>query len=175
MGYGWEGSQVRLVPIEASRHLEGALRWLNDPEVTRWLLIGDLPITRLAEEDFLDRMSRGTDTDVLLAIETLDGEHLGFSGLHRIEWRHGVAVTGTVLGRTDLWGRGHGTEAARLRASYAFEVLGLRLLMSEPMDGNVASIRMLQKAGYREAGRIPRRYWKRGAFRDALIFVLERP
>jgi RimJ/RimL family protein N-acetyltransferase len=175
MAYGWEGDKVRLAPLDKERHLAGALRWLNDPVVTRWTLIGDLPVHRLAEEDFFDRMSRGSDSDVVFAVETLDGEHIGFSGLHRIDWRHGFAVTGTVLGRPDLWGRGYGTDAARLRASYAFEVLGLRLLLSEVMDGNAASLHMLQKAGYREVGRIPRRHWKRGAYRDALILVLERP
>jgi RimJ/RimL family protein N-acetyltransferase len=174
MAYGWEGEKVRLAPLDKERHLAAALRWLNDPEVTRWTLMGDLPVHRLAEEELFDRMSRGSDSDLLFAVETLEGEHIGFSGLHRIEWRHGCAVTGMVLGRTDLWGRGYGTDAARLRARYAFEVLGLRLLLSEVMDGNTASMRMLQKAGYREVGRIPRRHWKRGAYRDTLLFVLER-
>jgi RimJ/RimL family protein N-acetyltransferase len=61
-----------------------------------------------------------------------------------------------------------------VRARYAFEVLGLRLLLSEVMDGNLASLRMLEKAGYREVGRLPRRHWKRGAFRDAILLALER-
>jgi RimJ/RimL family protein N-acetyltransferase len=34
---------------------------------------------------------------------------------------------------------------------------------------------MLLRAGYREVGRIPRRYFKRGAYRDLLLFALERP
>jgi RimJ/RimL family protein N-acetyltransferase len=33
---------------------------------------------------------------------------------------------------------------------------------------------MLQKAGYREVGRLPRRIWKRGAYRDVVMMVLER-
>ena len=61
-----------------------------------------------------------------------------------------------------------------MRTRYAFEVLGLRLLLSEALDGNTASVRMLERAGYREVGRIPRRYFKRGAYRDALLFALER-
>ncbi|HVT15521.1 MAG TPA: GNAT family protein [Thermoanaerobaculia bacterium] len=174
MPYGWEGEKVRLVPLDKTRHLEHALAWLNDPVLTSWTLMGDMPLTRLAEEEFFDRMSRAGDTDVLFAVETRDGDHIGFTGLHRIDWRNGVATTGTILGRIDLWGRGYGTDAARVRARYAFEVLGLRLLLSEVMDGNVASLRMLEKAGYREVGRVPRRHWKRGAFRDAILFALER-
>ena len=52
MGYGWEGEKIRLVPLDRDKHLENALRWFNDPDVTRWLETGDWPLTRGAEEEF---------------------------------------------------------------------------------------------------------------------------
>ncbi|HXO21555.1 MAG TPA: GNAT family protein [Thermoanaerobaculia bacterium] len=174
MAQGWEGDKVRLVPLDKERHLENALAWINDPEITAWTLIGDLPLTRFAEVAFFERRGGPEDGEVSFAIETLAGEHIGFSGLHRIDWRNGFAATGTLLGRRDLWGQGYGSDAARVRTRYAFEVLGLRMLISEVMADNVASHRMLLKAGYREVGRLPRRYWKRGAYRDAVILVAER-
>ena len=178
MSYGWQGEKVRLVPLDKAKHLENALVWLNDPELTAWTLVGDWPVGRLAEEEFFDKMSRINpmvgDSDVTFAVETLDGEHIGFAGLHKIDWRNGVATTGTLLGRRDLWGQGYGSDAARVRARFAFEVVGLRMLLSDVMADNVGSLKMLQKAGYREVGRIPRRFYKRGAFRDSVIMVLER-
>jgi RimJ/RimL family protein N-acetyltransferase len=174
MPYGWEGEKVRLVPLDKAKHLENALLWINDPLITAWTLIGDHPMTRLAEENFFDQSMRGDSGAVHFAVETLSGEHIGFSGLHRIEWPAGVGVTGTILGRRDLWGQGYGTDAARLRTRYCFEVLGLRMLLSEVMADNIGSVRMLKKAGYREVGRIPRRLWKRGEYRDVVILVLER-
>lgn len=177
MSTGWSGEKVRLAPLDKERHLENALLWLNDPELTAWTLVGDLPLSRLAEEDFFDRASRATaaDDNLHFAIETLDGgEHIGFSSLLKIDWRNGVAATGTLLGRRDLWGRGYGTDAARVRLRYAFDVLNLRLLLSEVMDGNEASRRMLLRVGYREVGRIPRHRWKRGAWRDTLLLAAER-
>lgn len=177
MSYGWEGELVRLVPLDKERHIENALLWLNDPIVTEWTLTGDFPITRLAEEDFFNRMTSQTGahpTDIVFGIETLAGEHVGLSGFHRIEWRHGVAVTGTTIG-SEHRGKGYGSDAARTRLRYAFDVLGLRMLMSEVMADNAASLTMLQKAGYTQAGRIPRRYWKRGAYRDTIIMFVERP
>jgi RimJ/RimL family protein N-acetyltransferase len=174
MAYGWAGEKVRLVPLDKARHLDNALIWLNDSEITAWTLTGDWPITRLAEEEFFDRAMRESKEDLSFAVETLEGEHIGFSGLHRIDWRHRVAVTGTILGRRDLWGKGYGSDAARVRARHAFEVLGLRMLLSEVMADNTGSLRMLQKAGYREVGRIPRRMWKRGTYRDVVIMVMER-
>ncbi len=178
MGYGWQGEKVRLVPLDKERHLANAVAWLNDPEVTEWTLVGDFPLGALAEEEYFEKVCRAdpfaSPPEITLAVETLDGEHAGFAGLHRIDWRHGVATTGTVIGRRELWGRGLGGDAARVRTRYAFEVLGLRLLLSEVMEGNDASRKMLLRAGYREVGRIPLRYWKRGAYRDAILFALER-
>ena len=69
---------------------------------------------------------------------------------------------------------GLGTDAALVRTRYAFDVLGLRLLMSRVVVGNTASLKMLERAGYREVGRIPKRYWKRGAYRDEVVLVADR-
>lgn len=55
MGYGCAGEKVRLVPLDKERHLANAVSWLNDPEVTAWTLVGDLPMTRLAEEDYFNK------------------------------------------------------------------------------------------------------------------------
>jgi RimJ/RimL family protein N-acetyltransferase len=175
MAYGWEGERVRLVPLDRDKHLANAVAWLNDPEVTAWTLVGDLPLTRLAEEEFFDQAMRGDPSRITFAVETLAGEHVGFTGFHRIDYRDGVGSTGAIIGRKDLWGQGLGGDVVRVRTRFAFEALGLRLLLSEVMDGNLASARMLAAAGYREVGRVPRRHFKRGAFRDLLLFALERP
>jgi ribosomal-protein-alanine N-acetyltransferase len=175
MAYGWEGSKVRLVPADKEKHFENALRWINDPEITHWTLVGDFPIARLAEEEWFDNMSKRMDnTEVFFAIETLEGEHIGFSGIHRIDWRNGAGTTGTMIGAKEFWGQGYGSDAARTRTHYAFEVLGLRMLLSEVMADNTGSLTMLQRAGYREVGRIPKRYWRRGAYRDAVILAVQR-
>ncbi len=178
MPYGWEGEKVRLVPLDKARHLDNAMAWLNDPEITAWTLVGDWPVGRLAEETWFDEMSRlppiGMADKVTFAVETLAGEHVGFSGLHAIDWQNRVATSGTILGRS-FWGQGYGPDAAKVRNRYAFEVLGLRMLLSEVMADNAGSLRMLEKAGYREAGRIPRRLWKRGGWRDVMVLYLEAP
>jgi RimJ/RimL family protein N-acetyltransferase len=169
MPFGWEGKLTRLVPLDKEKHLENAYRWLNDPEVTQWLLIGDMPLTMAAEEAYFEAHSKPNDTEVAFAIETLDGRHLGFSGIHRIDHRHGTAMTGTVLGAKDMWGKGFGTDAAIVRARYCFEVLGLRLLTSSVLVGNERSLRMQLRAGYKQCGLIPKRFWKRGAYRDEML------
>jgi RimJ/RimL family protein N-acetyltransferase len=174
MGYGWEGKLTRLVPLDEEKHFENYLRWLNDPEVTEWLLVGDLPLTRLAEREWFDRASRNSGDDIVFAIETLDGRHLGSSGVHQIDHRHGVALTGSFIGDKELWGQGYGGDAARVRARYCFEVLGLRLIHTAYLEGNERSRRMSESLGFREYGRFPKRYWKRGQYRDEILLALDR-
>ena len=177
MAYGWEGEKVRLVPLDRERHAANFQAWLNDPDLTDTILSGDFPLTRAAEDEWLDKQcaTLGQHPEhIVFAVETLAGEHVGLCGLHEINYRHGSAVTGTIIGPPDARGLGYGAEAARLRTRYAFEVLGLRMLISHVFPENEASLRMLARAGYREAGRIPRRYWKRGAYRDLVILVAER-
>jgi RimJ/RimL family protein N-acetyltransferase len=132
--------------------------------------IGDWPITRGAEERYFEAAD-ASENEVRFAVESLQGEHIGFCGIHRIDWPSRVGVTGSVIGRRDLWGQGYGTDMARVRARYAFDVLGLRMLLSEVMAGNPASVRMLERGGYREVARIPDRYWKRGAHHDQIILA----
>jgi RimJ/RimL family protein N-acetyltransferase len=74
----------------------------------------------------------------------------------------------------EKWGQGFGTDAARVRNRIAFEELGLRLLTSEVFAGNERSLRMLQRAGYVEFGRLPKKHWKRGEFRDAVLLYIDR-
>ncbi|HEY0555570.1 MAG TPA: GNAT family N-acetyltransferase [Thermoanaerobaculia bacterium] len=173
MPYGWQGEKTRLVPLDKARHHENSLAWFNDPELTAWL-IGDWPLSRVADEEFFDRMARETESALSLAVETHDGEHIGFASIDRIDWRSRVASTGTLIGRRDLWGKGYGLDACVTRARLAFDGLGLRLLLNEIMVGNEASTRMHRKVGGQEVGRIPERYWKRGAYRDLLILALRR-
>ncbi len=174
MAHGWEGEKVRLVPIDTDRMLDNYVRWLNDPEVTQFLLIGDHPLTRLAEREWLEKSERGTDADVVFAIETLDGRHIGTSGIHEIDYRHGTASTGSFIGEMALWGQGYGTDAARVRARYCFEVLGLRMLKSSTLEGNERSLRMQKAAGGEVIGTWPKRYWKRGQWRDEILLCFTR-
>ncbi len=174
MGYGWQGDKVRLVPLDRDKHLGNALMWFNDPEITEWVETGDWPLTRGAEEEFFSAAERAGKDNVQFAVESLQGEHVGFTGLRSIDWQSRVAVSGSVIGRKDLWNKGIGGDATRVRNRYAFEVLGLRLLIATVIADNAASLAMLAKAGYTEVGRVPERYWKRGGWRDQVILALHR-
>lgn len=171
MPFGWEGAKVRLAPIDKQRHLDNCLRWFNNPEVTRWLLHGDFPLCYASEEAWFDRAAN-TERQVEFAIESLAGEHVGMIGLLNVDYRHGVANVGIVIGDPRKWRLGYGTDALQTLVQYASNALGLRLLLAEVMKGNDASERIFRNVGFSECGCTPQRYWKRGAFRDSIQFAL---
>ena len=177
MSVGWKGKKVNLTPLEKEKHFETTLQWINDPELTEWMFLGDMPIGRLAEEEYFEQSMKAgwknRDT-IHFAVETLDGKHIGNTSLHMIDWRHGTATSGMMIGPLEFRGKGFGSDVVEVRTHYAFHQLGLRLLMSEALAENTASIKMLLKAGYKETGRITERYWKNGNYRDAVLFALHR-
>ena len=165
MAFGIEGKLIRLVPLDWDRHGENAYRWVNDPEMTATLLIGDEPLTLIEERAWFESMS-SSRTDVCYAIETLDGRHVGMSALHEVNHRRGTALTGSFIGSLQDRGKGYGAEAVALRTAYAFQTLNLRILYSAYLDGNEASRRMQERVGYKVWGVREQAYWKRGRYVD---------
>ncbi len=73
--------------------------------------------------------------------------------------------------RSDHWGRGYATEAARAVRDYAFRVLSLPRLVSLIRVGNPASVRVAEKVGMTRIGEFERyghRYWKYGMIRKSI-------
>ncbi len=60
------------------------------------------------------------------------------------------------------------------RTRHLDNVLGLRTLLAEVIEGNEASIRMLEAVGYQRTGVVPGLYWKRGAWRSATSLYCRR-
>lgn len=175
MAYGWVGEKVRLVPLDFDRHFENYLVWLNSPPIMENLLVGDYPLTRGIEQEWFEKRSKDSSgTEIIFAIETIGGTHLGSSGIHGVNHKHGTATTGSFIGDPHEWGKGYGLDAAMVRSRFCFEIMNLRLLRSSYLEGNERSARMQASAGYVEIGRYPKAYWKHGRYRDEILTCLTR-
>jgi RimJ/RimL family protein N-acetyltransferase len=144
-----EGKLLRLRPPRME-DAAAMTTWFEDLEVTRFIKLRHPPSVD-AEKEFLDRTARDPDS-VFWAVEH-DGRLVGGTSIVRIDWKHGFGTTGTVIGDKSAWGKGLARELMQLRARYAFTQLPLRKLKSGYLEGNVASARAQEAAGYREVGR----------------------
>jgi len=66
----------------------------------------------------------------------------------------------------EQWGKGIATEAVRAVLSYGFGTMGLNRIAAYCWDGNVASQRVMEKAGMRYEGTLRQVRYAKGAYHD---------
>lgn len=128
-----------------------------------------------ARRDFrrFHRDVRDHDPPRVFAIE-VDGEACGGVGIELgddVDRRTGEI--GYWLGRAH-WNRGIATEAVRAVVEYAFETFDLARLEARIYEGNPASARVLEKAGFTREARLRRAITKDGETFDALLYAFVR-
>jgi RimJ/RimL family protein N-acetyltransferase len=101
---------------------------------------------------------------------TLDGDLIGNCGIRRKDNNDWEADIGYELAPA-YWGRGYATEAARAMVRLGFDVLKLHRVSAWCIADNVASARVLEKAGLRLEGRLRQNEFFRGRWWDMLLFA----
>lgn len=123
----------------------------SDPAVMRFLNGGE-PISRDAIRSeilprFLHSYEGHTGYGVWAAIERSSGDFLGWLSLRVQEGGSaGEAELGYRL-RASAWGKGYGTEGARALIRKGFTELGMRRVFATTYQDNLASRRVMEKAG----------------------------
>lgn len=148
-----ESARLRLRPIRDD-DAAPLQRLLDDAEVVRYLAVVPFPYTAADAQVFVaSAQGRGPlDVRESFAIERReDGALLGVVGLHPDPHVKGGAILGYWIARTE-WGRGFGSEAARLAVDYGFTARGYRSVSAAAAVANTASRRLLAKAGLTPAG-----------------------
>src|SRR3989344_1167197 len=167
-----KGKSVNLRPVFKS-DLPQIVRWINDPEV-RNFLNAHLPQSEQDEERWLENLSKNKDTDLVLVIETTEGRVIGLMGLHKINWRDRVAITGALIGEKEYWGKGFGSDAKITLLNYAFNVLNLRKICSGVISYNKRSLQYSIKCGYKEEGILKEHIFRNGQYWDVIQLAIFR-
>jgi ribosomal-protein-alanine N-acetyltransferase len=132
-----------------------AHRFYGDPEVMRWVAGGALP-DLAATEAMLRQViahERLRGFSWWAVVELASGELVGDAGLSSYAGRGPGVEMGYTFAR-EAWGKGYATEAAIASLRAAFGPLGLRRVVAVVRPENVASQRVLQKAGMVPDGRV---------------------
>jgi RimJ/RimL family protein N-acetyltransferase len=123
----------------------------SDPEVLRYIN-GGTPTPREVIRDeilprFLAYYERDDGFGYWATVERSTGEFLGWFTLRpEEEGDPGVASLGYRL-RQSAWGKGYGSEGARALIRKGFTELGVQRVVATTYEHNVASRRVMEKAG----------------------------
>lgn len=166
-----EGDHVELVPLDPDEdaHVEAYRRSRVDPRmrVTGAYDRGGLTTGRAREEV----REKGEEPTAAPCAVRAEDDVVGWAGTKVRDDRARVAGLGYYV-LPQYQGRGYASEAAGLLAAYAFDELNVRRLEAHVLDGNPASVRVLEKLGFTEEGRKRDAYYKQGEYRDVLVYGL---
>lgn len=161
--YFRKSKRVVLRPLLESDYVI-LMKWINDPEVQQYL--GSyLPMMEADEKEWIKSLHGRKATNIVVMI-VVDGKPIGTMGIHSIDYRHGTATTGAMIGEKEYWGKGYGSEAKMLLLEYAFNVLNLRKIYSDVIAFNKRSVRYSLRCGYKIEARLKKHLFSRGKYRD---------
>jgi RimJ/RimL family protein N-acetyltransferase len=164
------------------------LRWMSEADI-------DALYTIFSNVEVMRYWSSPPISDRDAAALILRGVHDGFHNRTQLKWglakRSDDTLIGTVtlnnlsfdnrraeigyaLGRTH-WGNGYMHEGLQGLLDYAFGVLDLHRLEADVDPRNHASIRTLERLGFRREGYLRERWQVDGEIQDALFYGLLRP
>lgn len=122
-------------------------------DVTRYLLWSphpDIYYTRDYLRYLSTRYATGSFYD--WGVVCKDGGHLiGTCGFTSFDAQHDAGEIGYVL-HPEYWGQGYATEAVERVVRFGFDTLGLHRIEARFIEGNTASLRVMEKVGMQFEG-----------------------
>ena len=164
--------QIYFRPLEATDVDNGWLKWINDPELNRFI-VHKRPTTR---EDLVQYFEESKPPSAYMFAVCLneDDRYIGNARLSLIDWVDRRAAHGRLLGDKNIHGRGIGTEVLVLLAYYAFYHLNLNRLASAAVRENHASVKSNEKAGFTLEGIAKQHFYINGKYEDCVYVGLTR-
>lgn len=167
-----QGKQIYLRPITIE-DTDIVVRWRNDPRVVQNFIYRK-PISKEEHLNWYhNKVSVGKVLQFIICDKTTD-KPLGSGYLQNIE-EDKKAEYGIFLGETDAFGRGIGSETAKLIVDYSFQKLKLHKLCSRVLANNEPSKRMLLSVGYSQEGYLKDELFIDGKYEDLTFWGIINP
>jgi RimJ/RimL family protein N-acetyltransferase len=151
----FQGSLVRLGPIDHEKDPEIASRWTHDAEFMRMMYTDPVrPLSVWQVKKKLEELEKSIEEDKNLfhfRIRTRSDDRLiGFAELLWISWTNGTGFIRLGIGTPDDRRKGCGRETLAMLLRYAFNELNLHRLTAILPEYNLAAISLFEKFGFSE-------------------------
>ncbi len=172
------GKRIRFRAAER-QDLPQFVAWMNTPEV-RAGIAAYLPISHAWEENWFDEMVKKPLDEQVLVIDLKENANgtswktIGTCGFIDLDFRIRHGELGIMIGETDEWGKGYGTESVLLLLQHGFETLNLNRISLRVYEDNPGAIRAYEKAGFQHEGRLREAEFSDGEYKDVMIMSVLR-
>lgn len=141
---------IELAPLNRESLVEFINPGMQRHSITRYIGMDYAPVIE-NEQDWYDKV-RTAKNMLVWGIWLIEGDKrtlLGNSALTDIERGHiRQATSGSMIFRSEYWGKGIASAAHKARTLYAFEQLGLHRIKSAVIQVNGGSRKALERSGY---------------------------
>ena len=143
--------------------------WFNKPEA-----FGEYIPLRQVSRTEAEKMFEGPHERKSFIIEKKDGSKIGFiTHFYVLHPASRQLEIGYSLVPTER-GNGYCTEATRLMVDYLFLSKDTMRIQAQTDPGNIASHKVLEKAGFKKEGTLRKSFFMRGELRDCYIYSILR-
>jgi ribosomal-protein-alanine N-acetyltransferase len=153
--------------------LESLVKYANNYEIARNLMDRfPHPYTHENGKTFINMAMDDAPPHVFAIV--IGGEAAGGIGLHpEYDVFRKNAELGYWLGQP-FWGKGIMVNAVKQMVEYGFHTLDINRIFARPFGSNLASQRVLQKAGFTLEAELKSTIYKNGEYQDELIYAVRR-
>ena len=164
-----EGEHVYISPMNIE-DAETFTRWLNNPEITRYLTIHNSLVSLTGERNYIENFSK--EEFHMSIIKKENDELIGNIALEHLDYKNGTAELGIFIGDEENLGKGYGSEAIKLLTNYGFKELRLHTIYLIVLDINPRAKKAYEKCGFIECGRRHEAMYREGKYIDLIYMEL---
>ena len=147
-------------------------RWFNTPQVIQGLVEQRDSFSEEEARRWVERAAHGDGSDLKWAVDVDERpEPAGFTALYGVG-RQAAPELGILIGDSDLWGRGVGTEAQRLTIERAFKELAAHRVFELILAENAAARHVVEKLGFGLEGIMRGHVRRGGRLLDVVVYGL---
>jgi [ribosomal protein S5]-alanine N-acetyltransferase len=148
------------------------VRWMNDPEVNRYMGTRYRSQSRADVESYVRTISQKADVYFFAILVLPDKRHIGNIKLELAAPIHQRGELSLFIGERALWGKGLATEAISLVRDFGLHHLKLHKLTAGCFSNHKGSARAFEKAGFTHEATLREQYQCDGEWVDRWCYAL---
>ncbi len=168
-----QGKKTFLRPLELD-DIPIFYQWYNDQNINYWANAAWPLSTMLSEEEIEERFFTPQKDGSRYLILNEEQKPIGTVGYRDVNLPARSAVLFIVIGESDYWNRGYGTDALKVLIDYLFYQWNFHRLSLDLWDGNLRALKAYEKLGFKVEGRLRQARFVLGEYRDGILMGLLR-
>jgi RimJ/RimL family protein N-acetyltransferase len=151
-----EGEKVRLREKKIS-DVRNDYAWQCDPELAKFDAV---PVLELAFAlyllDYTAEIKKPRRTRFPLAVENLEGKHIGNCTCYEIDEKKSEAQFGIMIGDAEYRDKGYGADVVNTMVDYVFKTTAINRIYLKTLDWNTRAQKCFTKCGFSQCGMLRR-------------------